>query len=268
MNTLRRVLPVMMILSLVTVSSVWAATLLYDNVGRLVSVDYGDGNTIAYTYDSAGNRLTLNATGTGVDGPRLSASVGTTNLPYTQSTPAVQVSNTGQGTLIWTAVVTEGAEWLSISSGASGSGDGAVVLLALANPGASRQGTVRIEAIGAADPVQLIAFTQAADPSVSDVTPEAQVDRYVLLPNRPNPFNPTTQIKFGVPEKARISLTIFDVRGRIVRTLLDGVTLERGWHVETWDGTDDRGGQVASGVYLYRLDAGKFCETRRALLMK
>ena len=88
-----------------------------------------------------------------------------------------------------------------------------------------------------------------------------------LLRNAPNPFR-TTRIEYELSEAvAGVRLRVFDVNGRLVRTLAEG-TAEAGLNTAVWDGTDDRGHQVASGFYFYRLDAPNFTETRRMLLVK
>jgi hypothetical protein len=78
---------------------------------------------------------------------------------------------------------------------------------------------------------------------------------FALYQNVPNPFNPTTTISFVLPERTRAILTIYDVEGRHVRTLVDEV-LGGGPNETTWDGADAQGNRVSSGVYLYRLEAG------------
>ncbi len=79
-------------------------------------------------------------------------------------------------------------------------------------------------------------------------------ESFALVGSFPNPFNPTTQIRFDVPEPAEVNLTIFNVLGQPVRTLLKG-TVAAGRHAVLWDGADDRGAPVASGVYICRLEA-------------
>lgn len=88
-----------------------------------------------------------------------------------------------------------------------------------------------------------------------------------LLPNQPNPFNPETTIRFVVPVRDRVRLTVHDVAGRRVATLLDGVR-DAGTHSVQWNGTDARGEPLASGVYLGRLESGKTSATRKMVLMK
>ena len=80
-------------------------------------------------------------------------------------------------------------------------------------------------------------------------------DQVVLHQNSPNPFNPQTSIRFELPEAMRVRLSIFDVHGKLVRLLLDE-RRDAGVSNVEWNGTDDRGATVATGVYFYALDAG------------
>jgi hypothetical protein len=88
------------------------------------------------------------------------------------------------------------------------------------------------------------------------------------LENHPNPFNPSTTIAFELPAAAEVDLQVFDARGRHVRTLLAHAPVSAGRHEATWDGHDDRGRQVAAGVYVYRLQAGGVATARRTALIK
>ncbi|MEJ2720863.1 MAG: FlgD immunoglobulin-like domain containing protein [bacterium] len=88
-----------------------------------------------------------------------------------------------------------------------------------------------------------------------------------LHQNTPNPFNPTTTISFTLPESTPAMLSIYDVAGALVRTLMDE-TVAAGYQKRTWDGKDDRGEQVSSGVYFYRLTAGKRTLTKKMVLLK
>jgi 5-hydroxyisourate hydrolase-like protein (transthyretin family) len=90
---------------------------------------------------------------------------------------------------------------------------------------------------------------------------------YVLEQNYPNPFNPSTQILFFLPNKERVSLTIYSLLGQKVTTLVDGM-LEAGTHVVSWNGRDSRGAQLSSGVYFYSLKGASFTATRKMILMK
>lgn len=90
---------------------------------------------------------------------------------------------------------------------------------------------------------------------------------FALNPAVPNPFNPRTTISFSVAEQGRVRLSIYDVRGRRVRTLVDEV-LRPDVYSFVWDGRDDRSGEVSSGTYLYRLEAEGFEATKKMLLLR
>jgi hypothetical protein len=90
---------------------------------------------------------------------------------------------------------------------------------------------------------------------------------FQLLQNYPNPFNPETVISFQLPVTSNIKLAVYDITGRRVRALVQG-RRNAGTHTVTWDGRDDRGQIVASGVYLYRLVAGGQVQVRRLMLLR
>ena len=90
---------------------------------------------------------------------------------------------------------------------------------------------------------------------------------FALEGNYPNPFNPTTTIQFALPEDASVTLEVFDATGRLVSTLING-QLSAGRYESIWNGRNDAGSTVASGMYLYRLRAGSFVESKTMLLMK
>ena len=91
--------------------------------------------------------------------------------------------------------------------------------------------------------------------------------RHRLWQNAPNPFNPTTTITFDIAHPSPVRLRIYDVAGRLVRVLVDR-DLGRAQHDVGWDGRDDGGRPVASGVYFYRIIVGDFVETRKMVLLK
>jgi subtilisin family serine protease len=98
------------------------------------------------------------------------------------------------------------------------------------------------------------------------VTPRAG-DGAVLYPAFPNPFNPTTTIRYDLTRGGRVSLTVYDVLGRRVARLVDE-RQEAGPHAAVWDGAGDAGERVASGVYVYRLVAGDVERSRKMVLLK
>ncbi len=91
---------------------------------------------------------------------------------------------------------------------------------------------------------------------------------YRLSPNYPNPFNPSTAFTFTLPIDKQVSVRIYDVLGRVVRTLVDSERYSAGTHQAVWDGRSDAGTQVASGTYLYTLEYGNFRQARTMLLVK
>ena len=92
-------------------------------------------------------------------------------------------------------------------------------------------------------------------------------DHFELTQNYPNPFNPTTEIAFSLPEARHVTLEIYNVLGQRVATLVNEFR-EAGPHLVPWDATDAEGHSVASGIYLYRLQAGSLTTTRKMLLLK
>lgn len=97
--------------------------------------------------------------------------------------------------------------------------------------------------------------------------PDAPGARPVLHGAAPNPFNPATAIRFTLPHAAHARVRVFDVSGALVRTLADR-DYPAGTHSLTWDGTDDRGRNLASGAYFYRLEADGTREARKLILLK
>ncbi|MBT5873426.1 MAG: T9SS type A sorting domain-containing protein, partial [Candidatus Latescibacteria bacterium] len=90
-----------------------------------------------------------------------------------------------------------------------------------------------------------------------------------LFQNAPNPFNPTTLIRFALPQPTRVSIHIFNMIGQEVAVLLDNIQKPAGFDVVTWDGTNATGRKVSSGVYLYRITtAAGFDQTKRMVLLR
>ncbi|MCH8956849.1 T9SS type A sorting domain-containing protein, partial [candidate division KSB1 bacterium] len=101
------------------------------------------------------------------------------------------------------------------------------------------------------------------DVTVQETIPEG----YALEQNYPNPFNPSTTITFGVPEASEVKLAIYNLRGQLIQTLHSG-PIAAGQHSVVWNGNDFRGAKVASGVYVYRLEAKDLVMTKKLVLMK
>ncbi|MGH1363152.1 MAG: FlgD immunoglobulin-like domain containing protein [Calditrichia bacterium] len=90
---------------------------------------------------------------------------------------------------------------------------------------------------------------------------------YQLQQNYPNPFNPTTEIRFATPRSAEVTLTVHNMLGQTVRTLVSG-TVEAGNHTVSWNGKNNLGKAVTSGVYLYRLTAGSEVSAKKMMLIR
>jgi hypothetical protein len=85
--------------------------------------------------------------------------------------------------------------------------------------------------------------------------------------NYPNPFNPATQIRFALPQAAMAKLAVYDMLGREVCLLVNGM-VNAGYFVSTWNGKDNDGLQLSSGMYIYRMEAGSFVSSKKMLLLK
>ncbi len=90
---------------------------------------------------------------------------------------------------------------------------------------------------------------------------------YSLSQNYPNPFNPVTQIRYTLPQLANVQLKIYDILGREVKTLVNAEQPAGVYRLE-WNGTNNFGSQVSSGVYIYRIIAGKFVQTKKMMFLK
>lgn len=90
---------------------------------------------------------------------------------------------------------------------------------------------------------------------------------YRLLNNYPNPFNPSTKIAFEIPQQEFVSLNIYDINGQLVKTLVNE-NLSAGRFERIWNGGNENGIQVNSGIYIYKLNAGSFEKSARMILMK
>ncbi|MCX8056039.1 MAG: T9SS type A sorting domain-containing protein [Ignavibacteria bacterium] len=90
---------------------------------------------------------------------------------------------------------------------------------------------------------------------------------YDLSQNYPNPFNPTTEIKFNVPKSERVRIAVYNSIGKLVKVLVDD-NLAPGSYKVTWNGEDNRGQKVTSGVYLYRMETPSFQATKKMVLLK
>lgn len=145
-------------------------------------------------------------------------------------------------------------------------GEGNILSLPVTlSPGAEGEFGIELKEIALAD-------EKAALIPVSDGPPSRPI-AFELGQNYPNPFNPSTTIEFTLPSPRDGGMTlptnlrIYNVLGKVVRTLVDEL-MAPGVHHEVWDGRDDHGNKVASGIYFYRLRVGDLVQTKKMVLMK
>ncbi|GEM_PF-2233515 len=91
---------------------------------------------------------------------------------------------------------------------------------------------------------------------------------YTLFNNYPNPFNPTTHLRFQLPERQTVKMAIYDLTGSLVKVLINNQNFDAGEHVVSWDATDRFGNKVSSGMYIYRFVAGKYQKLGKMVLLK
>ena len=111
------------------------------------------------------------------------------------------------------------------------------------------------------DPSNSVSAVLSADESLGLPT------EFALRQNYPNPFNPSTQIRYALPEETRVTISIYDLMGRKVRTLVNDVQ-SAGYRTAMWNATNDMGRPVSAGVYIYSIHAGDFIQNRKMVLMK
>jgi Tol biopolymer transport system component len=154
------------------------------------------------------------------------------------------------GSLLWTSTKTIDPAYMTTTS--------------LCILGQSAGGAARVDNINAVNS----ATSSPGSAKLLENSEESTLPKEYCLRNAyPNPFNPTATISFDLPAAGQVKLEVFNMLGQKVRTLVDG-DLSAGTHSIEWNSADDSGKRVASGIYLYRLQAGEFSETKKMVLMK
>ena len=111
-------------------------------------------------------------------------------------------------------------------------------------------------------------FTEPVSAILLSVDPLSLIPEvFALHQNYPNPFNPTTQIRFDLPKNEFVSINIYDVMGRKIKSLVN-INQEAGYRSIIWNGTNDFGQSVSVGMYIYTIQAGKFRQTRKMVILK
>ena len=116
-------------------------------------------------------------------------------------------------------------------------------------------------------PVIKLASTATLSRSLSTDERIGVPDEFALKQNYPNPFNPVTRILYDIPEASNVTITIYNLLGNQVKTLVSGYQ-EPGYKTILWNATNERGAPVSAGMYLYSIKAGDFHQTKKMLLLK
>jgi hypothetical protein len=232
-----------------------------------------------YVWDFTGSWSAANA-----PWPRFHANVHNNGrLGYVVPTPVLGAAFSyaaleGGLELVWVVPVEAGTvfgvERAEVINGEVGCGSCAYRMVAR-NVGAGVEGTVRLVDRGVEEGSRYVYRLVGEDGRVVDETAGLYVPvrRAVLGQNYPNPFNPVTKIEYRVAEGSRagervaVSVVVYDVRGARVRTVVEGPHAA-GRYVAQWDGRDERGNPVGSGVYFYRMTAPGFSDVRKMVLLK
>ena len=114
----------------------------------------------------------------------------------------------------------------------------------------------------------ILSFFTAKPVAVDQISPPINLPvTEKLFQNYPNPFNNSTTINFALPSAGNVKLTVYDITGKLVRTLIN-YNLNAGYHNIVWNGSGDNGLKVASGVYIFKIEAGNFNQKRKMMLLK
>jgi hypothetical protein len=210
----------------------------------------------------------------GVPAPAISASADTVHFDSTlvgsTSTAELMVFNTGLEDLIVSDVVVSDPSVFSVDTTeftvAPGEGIMVTVTFAPAQP-EFYAGTIEILSN---DPHNgtLVAGLAGVGTALTSIEVDGGLPReFAVHPNYPNPFNPATTIKYELPVAGNVELVVYDMLGSRVRTLVSGLK-EAGYHQVQWDGANEAGIPVTTGVYLYRFSSGDYSRVRKMMLLK
>ena len=161
--------------------------------------------------------------------------------------------------------------WAQITVSKSVMGNGGMVII---DGEYAMLGTVGQPFVGVVENsthVNQVGFGYLTDRTVAtDVIDETNYSlptEFGLDQNYPNPFNPETEIPFQLPKESHVVLKIFNIRGQLVRTLIQA-DYAPGFHSIRWDGKDNNGMTVSSGLYIYRFQAGDFVQVKKMSLLR
>jgi hypothetical protein len=110
-------------------------------------------------------------------------------------------------------------------------------------------------------------YTGVVEATILSVDSDLIPTVFALHQNYPNPFNPITTLRYDLPENSYVNVTVYDMLGREIRTLVN-TTQDAGFKSVLWNATNDYGKPVSAGVYLYKIQAGEFVQTKKMVLLK
>ncbi|MGA9115307.1 MAG: FlgD immunoglobulin-like domain containing protein [Bacteroidota bacterium] len=192
--------------------------------------------------------------------------------------PPATLNQTASSSLYYTQLVTASGRWLTVESGSGGTvapGDSALVGFRI-RTGLLPPGTVSASLVlNSNDPVApRVTVPVSVDILTHVAGGETELPReFRLWQNYPNPFNPSTTIRFALPREARVRVSVYNLLGQEIRTLLEGERAA-GYHTATWDGRNRTGVEAASGVYFYRMEAHsadgeiRFADLKKLILLR
>ncbi len=186
--------------------------------------------------------------------------------------PDTTLQSRGSSDIILSALDNTGDYLWTIHAGGSSSESGSGIAIregAIRCTGIFYQSTPHGDTTISSNGLEDIFLTAYRIPALTGLNDRVSAPKeFQLGQNYPNPFNPSTQIPFSLQKGSTITLEIFDVMGRRVRTLINEEKLNAGDHLETWNGKNDRGNAIATGVYTYRLrvNGGQSSEKRMIFL--
>ena len=225
-----------------------------------VLADWGEGSSNATGEEGAG------ATATAGDATWLHTFFGTQlwENPGGDFSPTASatLSVNANGSYTWgssTDMVSEVQAWLDAPASNFG-----WVLISAGGTGSAKRFDSRQNPNATSRPSLAVVYTTS---TAVDNERNRMPAEFAIAQNYPNPFNPETTIRYDLPRASHVRLTVYDVLGNQIRVLVDNLE-NAGIKYLTWDGSDDRGRQVSSGFYFYRLEAGTFSQVRRLTLMK
>jgi len=117
------------------------------------------------------------------------------------------------------------------------------------------------------EPISIPSWARLDETTLVESTVHTMANEFSLSQNYPNPFNPVTEIHYQLPQACYVTLKVYDIMGRKIHTLMEEL-LPAGSHSVQWNGKDDAGKSVTSGVYLYRIEAGSFRDSKKMILMR